>query len=313
MNIGIIGAGRFGLTLAEMIFHTDNHVTVFCLPGELHPKFIPHTCFDFNPRIEMQTEIDGLSDCEVVFIAVDGKHLASCWDQWGSTINGIAAICVKTIDAKDGKLILPTDLFPHKKSVFCASAAFPEGLLRRSPTSGTIFGPKKYSEIVRGALPKRILRTYHSDDIIGAQLGSALKNVIAIASGVAYGLGFDIMTRATICNRGSFEIMRFAVANGALMKTFCPGSSILADLTGTCFSDDSHNLMAGKAIALGTSISLLTPVIGTIEGIQTTRVLTELPGALCDMPISNAVADILFHGVSPEQAIDILLNRPLIS
>lgn len=317
MKIGVIGAGRWAGTLANLLLWNGHEVVIFCLTEDLtrikNNRQILHTKdYYLDERAVLTAEPLLLPSCEAVFVAVDGKNLEACWKQWGSSVTGVLAIAVKTLNVIDNKLVLPTDIVDHDNTVYFASGAFPEGLLAGSPAIGTLYGPEQSTKTLKEVFPQKYLRIYTSTDIVGGQIVSALKNVIAIACGIAMGIGLDEMTRAAIVSRGVYEMRRFGTVYGAKAETFGDGSSGLADAIGTCFSNFSHNLQVGKLLAEGKfDQSAIENKIGTAEGILTVHKLMLLPGALGMMPIAAAVAKVAFMGVNPEVAMQELMARPL--
>jgi len=155
-----------------------------------------------------------------------------------------------------------------------------------------------------------MFRVYTSDDVVGVELGGALKNVIALAAGIADGLGFGDNTKAAIITRGLVEIARLGIAMGAHPITFS-GLSGVGDLVATCSSTHSRNARAGRLIGQGVPVEDVirsTPMV--IEGIPTCRaalVLAERMGV--EMPITKAVSDVLFGGKRPETAVWELMGR----
>ncbi len=316
MTIGVIGGGRWGSTLATLL--SDQHrVVLACLETDaarlLSNRSIPYVPgFKIPKSVTITAQGDRLHRCELVFIAVPGQNLVESWQQWNQHIRGMTVIATKSIGVRDQKLLLPLDMINASEAAFFGSAAFPQGLLAGSPTMGTVYTKlDKIALAVQAVFPQKILRVYTSADVIGGQIGSALKNVIALASGIAKGMGFDEMTQATLISRGSREMELFARAHGGRRATFAPGSTIHADITGTSTSLDSHNLLGGMAIAAGTPVGEVTRQIGTIEGIHTLSELRKLPKVLDRMPIANAVSRIIFDGVPLRDAAEELLSRSL--
>jgi glycerol-3-phosphate dehydrogenase (NAD(P)+) len=150
------------------------------------------------------------------------------------------------------------------------------------------------------------LRLYLTDDVVGAQLGGALKNVVAIACGMAEGAGLGHSARAALMTRGFAEMTRLAVAMGARAETLT-GLSGLGDLSLTCNSAQSRNFALGRALGQGAA----RPG-GTVEGVATARAACQLGAAhRVDLPIAEAVADVLEGGTTLDAAIGALLARPL--
>lgn len=320
MRIGIIGAGRWGCTLANLFQRAKKDVRIFCLEEdkerlEISRQIIHTEELFLDIGIMLETDAELLYDCDIVFIAVDGKNLSHSWDQWREYISGTLVLAVKTLDVIDQRLVLPTDLIDYKNMVYFACAAFPEGLLNGagSPTIGTVYGPDELTSMVKAFFQQDIIRVYTSNDLVGGQIVSALKNVLAIASGIAFGLGLDEMTRAAIVSRGLYEMRRFGSHYGAMPSSFADGSSGLADTIGTCYSHNSHNFLVGVRIGCGSYDEKGSEYqIGTAEGVRTAGKLRELPHDQKQlMPIASAVAKIIFDGVDPRVAMKELMGRPL--
>ena len=155
-----------------------------------------------------------------------------------------------------------------------------------------------------------VFRTYTHDDIIGVQVGGAVKNVMAIAAGIADGLHYGANTRAALMSRGLAEIMRLGQAMGARVDTFM-GLSGLGDLALTCTDDQSRNRRFGLALAQGkTPEQAMTEIGQAVEGLHTTRVVCALAGKYAvDMPISAQVQDVIDGKVTPHDAVHELLGR----
>lgn len=316
MTIAVIGGGRWGCILA-MLFHLAGHkVKLACRTEDAErlrkDNRIPHTNYRLDEGIAIVTEGRGLSDCEIVFIAVDGKNLRSCWEQWGQFVQGIVAVAVKSLDVSEGKLVLPMDMIDYERVVYFASGAFPEDIMSDSLVVGALYGDRELALKVRTVIPQEKIRTYLSPDLIGGQICSALKNVLALAAGMASGLKQREMTVAAVIGRGLSEISRFAISMGGYPATFDLGSAVSIDTIGTCISKDSHNFRAGRMLAKGFTIDEVENEIGTVEGIWTAMALRRVLGwELNNMPICSAVVSILFDGISPELALQKLRERPL--
>lgn len=160
------------------------------------------------------------------------------------------------------------------------------------------------------ALHSDSFRAYTSDDVIGVELGGAIKNVLAIAAGIADGLGFGANTRAALITRGLAEMMRLGVALGGQRETFM-GLAGLGDLVLTCTDDQSRNRRLGLALARGTALADALCDIGqSVEGVATAREVVRLAKAHgIEMPISEQVCSVLHEGKSPRAAVQTLLQR----
>lgn len=315
-KIGIIGAGRWGGTLAKIFADYGHEVLLFCLESEelqLNSKRqILHTKnFSIPKSVKITADKSLAKDCEIVFMAIPGKIFKDVWNEYEDCIQDAVVVnASKMIDFDENDLILPHQIIQRENYAHFASAAFPEGLSQNSPTIGTLFSKNDMSEVIKNLFPQSLLRVYTSEDVIGGEIGAALKNVIAIASGAANQLGFDEMTRASLASRGAREIRIFAEQHGAASSTFADGSTFLADLIGTCFSKNSHNYKAGEEIVFGLPLEVIEHGVGTVEGFHTLSVLNKI-GAFPKMPISNAVYSMVYGKLSQKEAIDELLSRSI--
>jgi glycerol-3-phosphate dehydrogenase (NAD(P)+) len=202
--------------------------------------------------------------------------------------------------------------------------------LGRDRTCGALSGPSFALEVARG-LPTAVtlastdeafahslarelnshrLRVYSSGDVIGVEVGGAVKNVIAIAAGISDGMGFGHNARAALVTRGLAEITRLGLKLGAHAETFM-GLAGVGDLMLTCAGDLSRNRRVGLALAQGKSLDAILRELGQVaEGVSTAREVRRLAAALrVEMPITEAVCQILFQGVSPGAAVEKLLSR----
>lgn len=155
-------------------------------------------------------------------------------------------------------------------------------------------------------------RVYTNTDIIGVELGGALKNVIAIAAGICDGLGYGDNAKAALMTRGIAEMTRFGVHSGALEKTFA-GLAGLGDLMTTCFSPHGRNRAVGFRLGQGESLPhILGSMAAVAEGVHTSRSVSDLAQRIgIEMPITQQVFRVLFEGLSPREATDALMSRPV--
>ncbi len=203
-------------------------------------------------------------------------------------------------------------------------------LAGREPRVGSVSGPNIAREVARGlpattvvasansedrerlqqALNSSSFRVYTNEDVIGVELGGALKNVIAIAVGTAVGLDAGDNARAALMTRGLSEIARLGVALGASPSTFA-GLAGLGDLLATASSPRSRNRTLGEKIGSGLTLSeAMADNPHVVEGVETTRVVLEVAEGLgVDMPIAEVVSQVLFENLEPRQAIRVLMER----
>jgi glycerol-3-phosphate dehydrogenase (NAD(P)+) len=181
------------------------------------------------------------------------------------------------------------------------------------PTAVTVAANNAdYASLIAHCLHGGYFRAYTSADITGVEIGGAVKNVLAIATGIADGLGFGANTRSAIITRGLAEMMRLGVAVGGLTETFM-GLAGLGDLVLTCTDNQSRNRRFGLALGQGSTIeAALASIDQVVEGLQTAREVHQLAEQLgIEMPITSHVYKVLYEGLNPSKAVDSLLGRDL--
>lgn len=320
-KVGIVGAGRWGSALAILLSQVGHQVTLLCLEAELEglerkreSPYLPGFTIPEEVEITCSSETQGM---EILVLAVPGEFLQAAWDGWRHLIDDETIIVnvAKMIDCHENILILPSNIIgiEEHRFVHFVSAAFPQGLLAGSPTIGTAYSRDETSaKRVVNLFYGTLIRPYHSRDVNGGQIGSALKNTIAIGSGIAAGLGFDETTRMAIASRGLKEIRDFGCRHLSRPETFGAGTTILTDLGATCFSPYSRNLKFGQALATRTAQEARLSINGTVEGIQTTLTLANVCRDFAEtMPISYAVWSIMTGKDTPMEALKKIMARPI--
>ncbi len=181
------------------------------------------------------------------------------------------------------------------------------------PTAMTIAANHaEFADDLAAALSSNNFRAYTSDDMIGVEVGGAVKNVLAIAAGMSDGLGFGANTRVALINRGLVEMTRLGVALGAKQETFM-GLACMGDLVLTCTDDLSRNRRMGLALASGMSIDEAKQEIQqVVEGVLAAEAVKEVADKLdIEMPICQQIYQILYAGTSPREAVETLMGREL--
>jgi glycerol-3-phosphate dehydrogenase (NAD(P)+) len=189
--------------------------------------------------------------------------------------------------------------------------SFAEEVARKLPTAITLASPDlAFARAMAEALHTPRLRLYANDDIVGAEVGGAVKNVLAIATGICDGLGLGLNARAALMTRGLAEITRFGVALGARRETFM-GLAGLGDLILTCTGDLSRNRRVGLALASGRAVAAIQKELGHVaEGVMTTHEVTRRAAALgVEMPITEAIRAVLDGEIRAADAVDRLMGR----
>ncbi|WP_413437457.1 NAD(P)H-dependent glycerol-3-phosphate dehydrogenase [Sulfuriferula sp. GW1] len=322
MNITVLGAGAWGTALA-VVLASRHAVTLWARDADQiasmnatrsNPRYLPGVTLP--DQLGLKDDLPAaLAHAELVLVATPSGAFRSVLKQLSALDQRAPLVWVcKGFEAGTMKL-------PHQ----VAQEELPDEVAR-----GVLSGPSFAQEVAAGlptaltlatsdtsalreaaaALHGGRLRVYTSNDVIGVELGGALKNVIAIAAGISDGLHFGHNARAALITRGVAEISRLGLALGGRMETFM-GLTGMGDLILTCTGDLSRNRQLGLRLAAGESLEAILRALGHIaEGVTTAREVDKLATKLgVDMPITHAVCRVLYEGVAPRAVVDDLLNR----
>lgn len=328
LRICVLGSGGWGTALGIILHNNRHKVTLW-----EYDKEYAHTLneyrenFYYLPKIKIPEKIhitndlrEAIKDKELIVIATPTQFIRSVIEQ------------VKDIDL-DGKVILSvskgienhslmtvsqifSDVFTNiqkKNIVVLSGPSHAEEVAQHTPTAVVAAGyDEKNTEIVQKAFSNKYFRVYKSNDVLGVELGGALKNVIAIAAGIADGAKFGDNTKAAIMTRGIREITRFGMRFGAHESTFI-GLSGIGDLIVTCMSKHSRNRFVGEEIGKGKKLKqVLAEMKMVAEGVATTESTHELAKKLgVELPIIEQVYKVLFLGKDPHHATEKLMTRDL--
>ena len=320
--IGVIGAGAWGTALAQTLASNGTTVVIWAREAELVEELnAAHTNSLFLPGIALNASIRAtntladLADLPVLLVVTPAQHLATTLAKFPG-YSGDLVLCAKGIEAATGRLMADVAALTAPKAALAvlSGPTFAHEVAAGLPTAVTLACGQGEAQWQRLAplLSRPALRPYYSDDVIGAEIGGAVKNVLAIACGVVEGLGLGQNARAALIARGYAEMLRFGLARGGRAETLA-GLCGLGDLVLTCSSTASRNFALGKALGEGQSVAeALAGKTSVAEGAHTAPVLAQLAERDgIDMPIVAAV-DSLLRGVAPaRQVVAELLARPL--
>jgi glycerol-3-phosphate dehydrogenase (NAD(P)+) len=313
-GIAVLGAGAFGTSLAIALSKNGAGVTLWCRDPDVAASM--QSSRQSGPRLPglplpktlaITSEIETVQG-NVCLIAVPMQSLRSFL---GSTeLNGKSLVaCCKGIDLETGQGPVETiqDIAPEAIPALLTGPSFAADIARGLPTALTLAAKDDIvASMLQMGLSRPMLRLYRTTDTIGAELGGALKNVMALASGMAIGSGFGDSARAAVIARGFAEMSRYAGAKGAMLETL-QGLSGLGDLVLTCTSDKSRNFRAGVCFGRGEQ-----PEAETIEGIPTAAAVSRgAQSSGIDMPITQAVAAVTSGELDVNTAVESLLSRPV--
>lgn len=325
LRVAILGNGGFGFAMAcaahagghqvALWGHDADYVATVAATRE-SPRYLP------GPRLPDAILVSAdmaavVRDAEVVLVAVPTQHLRGTFRGAG-LVDQLAAgpplvSLAKGLEQSSG--LRPSEVLavtvPGPPVYALSGPSHAEEVARGLPALLVLAGPDlPQREMVRDALSHTRLRVYTSDDLLGVELCGALKNVMALAAGIAEGLGLGDNAAAAILSRGLAEMIRFGVAAGARAETF-QGLAGVGDLAVTAFSRHGRNRAFGERIGRGETLDqILATTAKVAEGVWTSRVVIERAHALgVEMPLCDAVARVLFQGLDPMRAVSELMGR----
>ncbi len=328
MRIAVLGAGSWGTTLGILLLENNHEIHLW----EYFPEHAESVARErenrkFLPGIQIPDEIrigsdlkQAIKDADLVLFAVPSHTVrqtarsvaaTGCLSPKAIIVNASKGLEEKSL--KRMSEVLSDELPLKPSSIFSIiGPSHAEEVSRKMPTSVVIAGEK--GDLIREVQQiffRPYFRVYTNSDVIGVEIGVALKNVIAIAAGVCDGLGYGDNTKAALLTRGLVEISRLGCALGARRETFF-GLSGIGDLIATALSRHSRNRYVGERIGKGESLAnVLKNMVMVAEGVRTTRAAVDLGRKLgVEMPITEKIEKVLFRGKDPKEAITQLMSRP---
>lgn len=321
-NIVILGSGGFGLSLAIMAERYGHNVTVWSkfqseideirAHGE-HVHKLPGV--PVSEKIGLTSNISCAEGCDILIFGIPSPFVRDVAKEVKPYIGNETVIVNTGKGIEDGSLKLLSEVLEEElesdKIVVLSGPSHAEEVARCIPT--TVAAASKNTEAakyVQQVLSNGSFRIYLTDDVVGCEIGGALKNIIALCAGICDGLGYGDNTKAALMTRGIHEIARLGVAMGAKEQTFA-GLTGIGDLIVTCTSMHSRNRRAGILIGQGVSPEEAVEKIGTVEGYhccKTAYALSKKVGV--ELPIADQLYDVLFCGGEVKNALDVLMSRP---
>ncbi len=323
-KIGVLGGGGWGTALAAAACRAGSEVLVQAREpevveaintGHVNSLFLPDAGLD--PRIRATTAVAEAVDADVVLVVTPAQHLREALEgvagQWPKDVP--AVVCSKGIEQGTCALMseIAAEALPEAPVAILSGPTFAIEVALDQPTAVTVASQSAgVNDRVIPALSSSRFRIYGSDDVIGAQVGGAVKNVLAIACGIVEGRNLGDNARAALITRGLAEIVRLGVAKGARPETLS-GLSGFGDLTLTCNAMQSRNFSLGVALGEDRSLDEIVGSRNSIaEGVFTASSVTELARRLdVEVPICTAVDGVINHFAAIDATIDGLLSRPL--
>ncbi|XDA98255.1 NAD(P)H-dependent glycerol-3-phosphate dehydrogenase [Sulfitobacter sp. LCG007] len=317
MSVAVMGAGAFGTALAISV--SQNGPVVLWSRDEAQARAMANSRENgarlpghrLPDELHATSDLTAIRDSDTLLLAIPLQKLRGFLEATGEDIRKKTLVaCCKGMELGTGlgPVALIEDCLPGTRAAILTGPSFAADIASGLPTALTLAcRDAALCETLQAALASPALRLYRSTDVTGAELGGALKNVIAIACGAAIGAGLGESARAALMTRGYAEMQRLAVALGAQPETLA-GLSGFGDLTLTCSSEQSRNFRLG--LAFGRNAGFEAGV--TVEGADTAVAVQALGARLgLDLPITSAVAGLVEKRLDVAGAIEALLSRPL--
>jgi glycerol-3-phosphate dehydrogenase (NAD(P)+) len=325
-KIGVVGAGAWGTALAHLSARAGCPVRLWAREqdvadsvNERNENEMFLSGIKLNSSIIASTELADMAGMDFIFMVVPAQFVRSVLVTLKNHISEKTGVvlCAKGIEQSTGKLMseVVSEILPKSPLVVLSGPTFAREVAEGLPSAVTIASKyQRVTERLSEAIGQPTFRPYASRDVIGAEIGGALKNVFAIACGIITGRNMGDNARAALITRSLSEMVRFGEKFGAERSTMM-GLCGLGDLILTCSSPQSRNMSLGIAIGKGKSVEeLMTDRKTVAEGYHTSSVLARI----CreedlDLPLVMAVNDILHKGRDVDTVITDLLNRPFVS
>jgi glycerol-3-phosphate dehydrogenase (NAD(P)+) len=326
-QLTVIGGGAWGTALAIVLAPRFERVRMWVYEDDVarrleaeRENFAYLPCFQIADNTSVTSDLGrALEGADVVLSVTPSHHVRKIYEQMLPClsesmvfVSATKGLEVHTILRMSEVIRSAITKFPTRVAVL-SGPTFAKEVARGDPTALVVASPDdELNRRIQSAFSGPTFRLYTSQDSIGVEIGGSIKNVIAIGAGVIHGLGFGHNVTAALITRGLAEITRLAVAMGGRAQTLA-GLAGLGDLVLTCTGDLSRNRMVGIELASGRK---LDEIVGSMkmvaEGIKTTDAAVELASRYgVEMPITQQMHRMLYHGVSPREAIQRLMERSL--
>lgn len=323
-TIGIIGGGAWGTALAQSFANSGKDAIIWAREEEMvssintrheNTLFLPGV--PLNTKIRATGSLTEAAKADILLIVTPAQYLRATLAGLKADLNETKPliICSKGVEIETGALLsqIVAEASPQSPVGILTGPTFAAEIARGLPSAVTLaMKNKETAEQLAETLTSRNLRMYASDDIVGAQVGGAVKNVIAIACGIIEGKKLGDSARAALVTRGLAEIARLASALGAKKETLM-GMCGVGDLILTCSSMQSRNFSLGVALGQGKTLEeILASRNSVTEGVHTAKALAVMAkNNAVDMPVSLAVHKCLSEGANVDEMIERMLDRPV--
>ena len=324
MNIAVIGSGSGGTALALKGVAAGHNVTMYCRTEEKANYLREYRRNPYLPEVELPSELSffhsyeqTLDRAEIVLLVTPSSYVRSTLQDIRAymTEDMVVVGCSKGLEKETEKrlsLVIDEEVGAIVEATAILSGPNHAEEVGRNLPAATVVASTSEEAIhrVQQALGSSSFRVYGNTDVVGVELGGATKNVIALAAGIAHGMQLGDNLLAALLTRGLHEMTKFGVAMGAQAETYA-GLSGMGDLIATCMSPHSRNRRAGQKLADGETMEeIIEKSQMVVEGFFAVRIVYDLAKAKgVDMPITNALYEVLYHQVPPAEVLLRLMNR----
>ena len=323
--IGVLGAGSWGTALAIQLAKRGTRTLLWGRTGEQlatlesdreNTAYLPGVAFP--DALQVEPDMEKLCvQCSDLMVVTPSHALGEIARALGSQSSTPRRIAIATKGLEQGSNRLPHEVIanvfgPELPVVVLSGPTFAAEVGRDMPTAITIAGEQQWAKDLAERLHSPNFRPYLSEDVVGVEIGGAVKNVIAIGAGISDGLGFGANARVALITRGLAEMMRLGVRLGGEIETFM-GLAGMGDLVLTCTDDQSRNRSMGLLLAAGMALGAAQQeIMQVVEGVAAAKEVFQLAGKLgIEMPITEQVYRVLHEKLDPHQAVTALLAREI--
>lgn len=328
-QIAVLGAGSWGSVLANVLTENGHHVTLWTRSAEQAAEMNTHHTnqkyvhdFEYESALTATTEMEqAIAGADMILLAIPTKGLRQVAHQLGqllATMDIKPVITHVTKGLEQGTYKRPSEMIAeelpadHYQGITVLSGpSHAESVALHDMTAVTIAAnDEQLAKDVQGLFMNQYFRAYTNNDVVGVEVAAALKNVIAIGSGILSGLGYKDNARAALITRGLAEIRRFGVSFGANPMTFI-GLAGVGDLVVTATSQNSRNYRCGFQLGQGQSVAEIEANMGmVIEGLSTVKVAHEIAEKRhVSMPITDAIYKVVYEGQAITEVVTELMGR----
>jgi glycerol-3-phosphate dehydrogenase (NAD(P)+) len=325
-KVACIGAGSWGTTVAALIAHNGHEVLLWCRRGELaeqindlrvNESYLPGIRLPDNLRATSDID-EAMSGAAVCVMGVPSHGWRDVLTTIEKQLNDVDALVSLTKGLEVGTNLRMSELvrevcpgLPAERFAMLAGPNIAKEIARRMPAATAIAcSDEKLAEFLQDVIHQPYFRVYTNNDVVGSELGGAIKNIVAIAAGIADTMGFGDNAMAALMTRGLAELTRLGTRLGGQPLTFA-GLAGMGDMIVTCVSKYSRNRRVGKELGKGRHIDDVIAEMNMVaEGVKTSKPILEL-GRSADawMPITEGVVSVIYEGRTPDEMVTDILSR----